>query len=93
MTDHYEKYTETKTVTRRKFVKTTCDKCNAEILSEGSYDTRDFDLSFTKGTSWPDSSGDAKGWQVADLCDPCIEWLRNLLIESNVMIAEIDRYW
>lgn len=91
--DHYEKYTETKTVTRRKWIKTTCDKCNAEINSEVMYETRDFELSFTNGTSWPDGSGDKKGWQVEDLCDVCVEWLRNLLIESNVMTIEIDKNW
>ena len=91
--DHYEKYTETKTVTRRKFIKTTCDKCNAEIPSGDSYDTRDFELSFTVGTCYPENSGDQKGWKVEDLCNSCLEWLKNVLIGNNVKLKEIDRDW
>ncbi len=89
---HYNKITETKTVTRRELVKVTCDKCNTEIPDEGSYDLREFDLSFAEGSSYPDG-GKKEGWEVEDLCNPCIEWLKNLLIENNVKITKVDVNW
>ncbi len=91
--DHYEEHTETRIVTYRKFIKATCDKCNAEIPSEDEYDTRNFELGFTVGTSYPESSGNEKGWKVENLCDSCVSWLKRLLIENNVVTMEINLDW
>lgn len=90
--DHYEKYTETETVTRRRLIKTTCDRCNAEIPGESLYGLREFDLSFSKGSSYP-SGGRKQGWEVEDLCDECIKWLHELLIENGVKITKTDVDW
>lgn len=91
--DHYEKYTEAKTVIRHRLIKTTCDRCNNEIPSESSYDFREFDLSFAEGTSYPEGSGDKKGWEVEDLCNLCIDFLHGLLIESGFKVTEIEMDW
>ena len=92
--DHYEKYTETKTVTRRKLIKTTCDRCNDEIPHSywGSYNVREFGLSFAEGSSYPDG-GSKEGWEVEDLCNSCISWLHELLIENSVKITKTDLDW
>jgi len=89
---HYEKYTETKAVTRRRLIRVTCDKCNNEIPWEETYDLREFDLSFAEGSSYPDG-GSKEGWEVEDLCNSCISWLKELLIENGVKITKTDVDW
>ncbi len=91
--DHYKKYTETKTVTRCEFIKTTCDKCGEELPHEGSHDTREFYFGYNKGESYGDDGGYKKGWMVEDLCNSCIEWLKDMLIKNNVTLREIDQDW
>ncbi len=91
---HYNKITETKIVTRRELAKITCDKCALEIPDTywGSYDIREFDLSFAEGSSYPDG-GNKEGWEVEDLCNECIKWLYKLLTENGVKITKVDVYW
>ena len=91
----YEKYTETKTVTynRRDLISITCDKCNGNIPENQDYESRESELIFANGTVWPDGSGNKNGWEVQDLCDPCIEWVKALLIENGVKVSDIDMAW
>jgi len=34
-----------------------------------------------------------EGWEVEDLCNSCIRWLNELLIENGVKITKIDIDW
>jgi hypothetical protein len=90
MTEHYE--THEKTVQSYKLVKTTCDKCGEEIEDCLGYDVRDFELSFSEGEAYPDG-GHRVGWEVNDLCNNCVEWLKKLLVTNGVKVNEIDFGW
>ncbi len=90
--EHYNKITKTKIITHRELIKVTCDRCDAKIPPEDPYDLRELDLSFAEGSSYPDS-GSKEGWKVEDLCNSCIGWLKELLIENNVKITKIDVDW
>ena len=71
----------------------TCDWCGKEFLDDvGYYNTRDFTLEFTFGSQFPES-GDAEGWQVEDLCDECVESLRESLIDLGLKVTEVKRSW
>lgn len=90
MTDIVETYEET--VTRPYVVKTVCDKCGCEVDDGKSHDTRDFELEFTTGKNYPDC-GYQEGWQVPDLCNDCVGWLKTVLQDNGVTIKEIERDW
>jgi len=93
MTKHYEEYLETVIQTKRRYVNTTCDNCGEEISYAGMYNTREFNLEFTKGTSYPEEGGHKIGWAVEDLCDTCVEWLKNILLKNDVIICKVDIDW
>ena len=89
---HYNKFTRTETVIHKELIRVTCDRCNSKISDEEPYDTREFDLSFAKGSSYPDG-GNKEGWEIEDLCDSCVGWLRELLTENDVRVTKIDVWW
>ena len=85
----------TETVTYTKVVqeKVMCDRCQAEFDPDPCcYSTREFELEFTEGTSYPDS-GDKTGWEVEDLCDDYVKFLKELLIDNGFTITPIERSW
>lgn len=90
MTKHYEKYQEE--VTREKLVKIACDRCGAEIPQESMYRIREFELHFLTGDSYPDN-GYKEGWEVPDLCDSCVEWLKSILTENGVKLSKVEIDW
>jgi len=93
MTRINEEYTET--VTRKREVKAICDKCGDEIQNPDGqgYEDRDFTLEKTAGDNYGAEGADIKGWGVEDLCDPCAESLKMLLIANGYKITPIDREW
>lgn len=88
---HTERYEQT--VERERVLRVNCDRCGAEIPEPARYATRDFDLRFTLGNAWPSGDGDAIGWEVEDLCNACISWLRKTLGDAGVRVSSIDKDW
>lgn len=87
---HYEEYEVTET--REKLVKVTCDKCGEEIPKIGIYRSREFTLEFKAGNSYP-SGGYMTGWEVADLCDDCVPWLKDVLESNGVTLSPVEIDW
>jgi len=79
-------------VTEQELVKTICDRCGSAIPELRTYDLREFSLSFAVGDTFPDN-GEKDGWEVEDLCDVCIGWLKNLLEENAVRITKVHASW
>jgi hypothetical protein len=95
---HYKEFT--RTITDHKLIKVTCDRCGVEIPESEMFDTRHVQIKFTKkmvvsfttGTSYPGSGYD-EGWEVEDLCDECVEWLKGVLVNDGVNLGEVARDW
>lgn len=87
---HYEEYKVTET--RRKLVRVTCDRCDEEIPKLQLYRDREFTLEFKSGNSYP-SGGHMTGWEVSDLCDDCVIWLKGLLESNGVNLCPVDVDW
>ena len=85
----YEEIKEVKEVVTRKLVKTVCDRCGAEIPEVTSHVVRELTLEFKVGYSYPDDWG-GKVWEVEDLCDDCIGFLKNLLLQNGFKLNEYD---
>jgi hypothetical protein len=86
MTSHYK--TEKKTRFVEVLVNVTCDRCGKEIEEpKDTYAAREFTLEFLEGHYWPDCP-DMYGWEVADLCDECVEELRKLLEEHGYNVVK-----
>lgn len=89
-----EKYTKEQVYERT--VAVICDWCECSIpLTPNEYgpgDTREFQLVFTTGTSFPEG-GSKEGWEVQDLCDACVIRLRTLLEDQGVRISEVEGDW
>ena len=78
--EYFEEYTEE--VTRKRLVKTECDKCGAVIPVPDTGVKRVFRLEcYTETRSRDDAF--QTGWEVGDLCDKCVEWLLHTLIAAN----------
>ena len=89
MTAHYIEKQEM--VTKRHLVSTTCDWCGGEVLKPTyDYETRHFELQFTRGTNYGSDYCGANGWHVPDLCDICVEKLKTILIENGVSVLPYD---
>lgn len=75
----------------------TCDWCGTDMeehYGERGYDTRDMEISFTKGASYEGGyTGNKEGWRINDLCDPCVTKLKDLLVENGIKLEEIDDVW
>jgi hypothetical protein len=98
---HYEEFT--KTIADHKLIKVTCDRCGVEMPEPSdTYKTRHFrikaikktivEFEYTTGTLYP-GSGHDEGWAVEDLCDECVEWLKQVLIDGGVKLGEVNRSW
>jgi len=88
MTTIYKK--EQKTVEINAFVSCACDWCAKPMPDHygcGEHKTREFE--FTTGYSYPDDWG-GTGWCIEDLCDECVQRLKDVLIKSGINIREID---
>lgn len=81
-----------KTVTVEHIKAITCDWCGCDMKPTGKYEVQEQTLEFTKGKSFPDG-GSAKGWKVGDLCDPCVDKLRELLIANGIRTFEVSSDW
>lgn len=91
MTTEYRE--EEQLVKRRVEVRTLCDRCGQEIRAlASSYDTREFELEFTAGRSYPDG-GQKSGWRVPDLCDACVAMPQQLLRENGFKITPVEVDW
>lgn len=93
MTKTYKKIE--KVIEREEFVSCTCDRCGKELgedYGNRGYDRREF--TFTTGSTYEGGyTGDKKGWEIEDLCDECVEVLRELLVQNGFKIREIDEVW
>jgi hypothetical protein len=71
-----------------------CDWCGVKMPADTTrgYETRQFTLEITHGFAYPEG-GEAVGWSVSDLCDPCCKNLKALLLENHIKISDIDRDW
>ncbi len=90
MTNIYEEYEEF--ITKHKFIKKICDWCGEEIPEPDMWNTREFELIFTEGSSYPEG-GSANGWQVNDLCNICIDKLKAFFEANNVHIDDVNINW
>ena len=73
-------------------LKTTCDRCGTELSQETNEDIRELAIYFAIGRNFPEG-GYKSGWKIEDLCNSCVEWLKNWLIEGGVKLTEFDRDW
>jgi hypothetical protein len=92
MSSTYEETKETRTYTKKTLISVNCDRCGAEIPEEGVYETRDLDLRFTTGSSYPEG-GSKEGWQVEDLCDGCVASLELLLTKWGATVTPYEIDW
>ena len=69
-----------------------CDWCGVEMGTHSLYDGKYVLTAITGSESYPDC-GWENGWQIEDLCDPCVERLRQLLVDNGVKIKKIDESW
>jgi hypothetical protein len=84
---HYEELK--KEIVEKELLRITCDRCNEEIPGTGNYSYRTFELNFAEGKAYPDGSyGD--GWEVEDLCNSCVMFLRELLGNNGFTIKNYD---
>lgn len=90
---HYRQWEETQTVQRRELEKVTCDWCQAPVEVERGYDTRDFEISFSIGSSYGNDGGHKEGWEVEDLCNTCVKKLRALLEKQGIRITPVKMDW
>jgi hypothetical protein len=96
MTSIYKEVREIKEVVREEFVTCICDGCGRDLekyYGQKGYNTRNFELEYTSGTSYPGPSGNEEGWKIEDLCDECVERLRKLLVDNGFQITLVDRDW
>lgn len=84
--------TEIVTYKRKKVIAVKCDKCGDDIPKESRYSTRDFEIEFTRGSAYPDG-GHKIGWQVEDLCDNCVDYLKTVLEENGFPTSKVDIDW
>lgn len=89
----YQRWEETQVVERTKIERVSCDWCGVDVEIERGYDTREFCLEFTKGSSYGNDGGQKTGWEVEDLCNSCVVKLRKLLEESGVHTNQISLDW
>jgi hypothetical protein len=82
---HVEKYFER--VERERVLKVTCDWCGREIERPGSHDYRELVIRALRGESYPEMT-DAKGWGVDDLCDECVDKLKDLLAQNGIRLSD-----
>lgn len=87
---HYEEYEVVEK--KQKLVKIACDRCGEEIPKNGLYEDREFELEFKKGRGYPDG-GYMEGWEVCDLCDDCIAWLKDMLESNGVTVSPVEIDW
>ena len=88
MTTTYK--TELKTIEQKVFVSCICDWCGKSLPDHyGRKDDKTREFEFVTGYSYSDDCG-GNGWYIEDLCDECVEKLRNLLVESGIKITGID---
>lgn len=92
-------------VARERIVSRTCDWCGQDMpfpkngtlwgtdrsYYGGGWSTRYWELKYTKGENYPETSW-ANGWEVQDLCDPCIERLRQLLLDAGIRLTEVEEH-
>jgi len=69
-----------------------CDWCGGEVEKERQFETREFELQYTRGTAYP-SGGNKCWWQVEDLCDRCVMKLRALLADQGIAITGVEVDW
>ena len=79
-------------VTQTRVIETTCDWCGVDIKQAGHYDIREFTLEFAQGEAYS-CGGSKEGWQVEDLCDGCIDKLRDLLESNGVRVSVLEVDW
>lgn len=90
MTVVYRKVSNITTVTTSEFVSRDCDWCGCSLPEKyGNEDCRTREFQFTSGYSFPgDASG--TGWYISDLCDDCVDKLRDVLVSVGIKLTEID---
>ena len=81
-----------RTVQSERIVQVLCDWCGGDVRQSRGYGDREFTLEFKEGESYPDG-GFAEGWQIEDLCDNCVERLRQLLIAQGIRVSTVEIDW
>lgn len=66
-----------------------CDRCGKDVPKDRNYHRRDFELKFAEGDSYPEGT-DLSGWQVPDLCDECVGFLKKLLEENGFKVQPYE---
>ena len=82
----------TRTVEDSRIIKVLCDRCGSELPKPRHHCTRELQITFATGFSYPDSIS-KQGWQVEDLCDDCVSWLRSLLEANGVKVVPYAVDW
>lgn len=75
--------------TTKQLTEVVCDRCAGPVEAEGQYDMREFTLEHKIGKSYPSESYVTDGWEVEDLCNNCIQVLRNILIDNGFKLKEL----
>ena len=85
----------TTNVSKKVFESSVCDWCGMSLPEEYGntrFDRRSFNLEFLEGSGSSDG-GYMEGWQVEDLCNPCVTKLRKLLEDADVKVSDHERDW
>lgn len=90
MTTEYRE--EEYTAKRKIEVRTYCDRCGKDVIEKRHCNTREFALYFAEGNEYGGEypSRDVEGFQVKDLCDDCITFLRQVLIGNGFNLSKPD---
>jgi hypothetical protein len=87
MTKVYQ--TVTKTIERKEVVSRACDWCGIDIPFPARYQSDEFILKYTSSTNGPyENLGE--GWEVEDLCNDCVDKLKELLVSVGIKLGDID---
>ena len=86
---HYKETTETKIITSRKYLNTTCDICGKEFEEEEGFIVRNYSrvrIEHVKGESYPEGTFESK--LEPDVCTECFEgkilpFLRSIGLKSE----------
>ena len=67
-----------------------CDRCDNSIpWNTGAYDLNEFKLSYIVGSDYPEGQFGTK-WEVEDLCDDCIDHLKDVLLAEGFKVKESE---
>lgn len=89
--EHFEEITETKTVTTKKYIKTTCDICEQPFKSRQGYSFDEVTIEHSYGTNYPGDCGSGTTLRP-DICSTCFEKKYYRILEVLVLKLTIKNH-